>query len=335
VLTRIRFAFAFRVRSELSHDAAAARGGADVSSYGGVLAAFRDSAAGADACAEAAAAAAAAAAARRRAAGEASGDEDEDEEEEEEEDPEERAAREALQVTRISLGLPPSARLAARGPGSAAVPLPPHVPAPRVPEGEDDELISAAERGDETTELVPFDKEEEERDRWDCDTIVSTYSNLENHPSIIDDGAPRGRSRRGAGSRAGSDAAGGAAGAPALIRLGKSGMPVDFVPTRAKKTEGGGGAAGGDGGGGSDGESSYDSEEDGGGEGLGAAWRAQTRRKGESAEEKKARKAAVKEGRREARANKKETKSMFKSAAVRATPQTGALPRGASIMPIL
>jgi protein LTV1 len=318
-------------RSELSHDAAAARGGADVSSFGGVLAAFRDSAAGADACAEAAAAAAAAAAARRRAAGEEE-DEEEEEEEEAEEDPEERAAREALQVTRISLGLPPSARLAARGPGGAAAPLPPHVPAARAVCDEDEEGVAAAERFDETTELVPFDKEEEERDRWDCDTIVSTYSNLENHPSIIDDGVPRGRGRRGGGSRAGSDAAGGAAGAPALIRLGKSGMPVDFVPTRgAAKKEGGGGDGGGAGS-----DDSYDSEEDGeGGEGLGAAWRAQTRRKGESAEEKKARKAAVKEGRREARANKKGTKTMFKSAAVRATPQTGALPKGASIVPIL
>ena len=25
------------------------------------------------------------------------------------------------------------------------------------------------------------------RDDWDCETIVSTYSNLENHPSLIDE----------------------------------------------------------------------------------------------------------------------------------------------------
>ena len=28
---------------------------------------------------------------------------------------------------------------------------------------------------------------ETKRDNWDCETIVSTYSNLENHPSLLDE----------------------------------------------------------------------------------------------------------------------------------------------------
>ncbi len=304
-----------------------------MSAFGSVLAAFRASPAGADACAEAAAAAAAAAAtaaARRHAAGEGSGDEDEQggssDGEESEEDPEERAAREALQVTRISLGLPPSARLATRGGvGAPERALPQRGPTAAAAAAAAD---TTADDEDVPTELVPYDPGEAARERWDCDTIVSTYSNLENHPSVIDGGVPRQGRGRGAASRAGTDAA---AGAPALIRLGQSGMPVDFVPTRAKKEEAGGAGAGA---GAASSDGSEDSDEEGADGGRGAAWRVETRRKGETAEEKRARKAAVKEGRRGARAHKKETKTLFKSATARTAPQTGALPSGASILPM-
>ncbi|KAG8960886.1 hypothetical protein FRC00_013895 [Tulasnella sp. 408] len=33
--------------------------------------------------------------------------------------------------------------------------------------------------------IVPEGEDEDEKDRWDCETILSTYSNLENHPRII------------------------------------------------------------------------------------------------------------------------------------------------------
>jgi len=34
-------------------------------------------------------------------------------------------------------------------------------------------------------ELVVDEEEEDPKDRWDCETILSTYSNLENHPRVI------------------------------------------------------------------------------------------------------------------------------------------------------
>ena len=304
-----------------------------MAAYGRVLSAFRDSSAGAEACAtvadmDAARRRARAMAIAEREADDAAGSDDDDDDEddgeddhdadagsssgaESEEDPEERAAREALQVTRISLGLPPSARLD----GVLGVPPRP-LPLRGVVLPEDEEVT-----GEEplVTELVRVAAEP--RDRWDCETIVSTYSNLENRPAVLDGGAPR-RQRGGAASSA---AAAGAA-MPAQIRLGKTGLPVEFVP-RAKP------AAGRD-----DGSDSDEGDSDGGADvGPGAEWRCETRRKGETAEEKRARKAAVKEGRREARAQKKETKGMFKAAAAatRSVPVTGAVRPGASVTPLL
>ena len=158
------------------------------------------------------------------------------------------------------------------------------------------------------------------REVWDCETIVSTYSNLENHPSVIDEhhgGSGSSGKRRGSkNSGRGDDAATGAS----LIRLSETnGLPVDYV--RARRGAGRGGsmltaanlAAIGETGeedvsarGGAD---EYSDEDDGE---LGEEWRSNIRRKGETPEEKKARKAAVKAGRRDARAAKKGLKTTFK-----------------------
>ena len=158
------------------------------------------------------------------------------------------------------------------------------------------------------------------REAWDCETIVSTYSNLENHPSVIDEhhgGSGSSGKRRGSkNSGRGDDAATGAS----LIRLSETnGLPVDYV--RARRGVGRGGsmltaanlAAIGETGeedvsarGGAD---EYSDEDDGE---LGEEWRSNIRRKGETPEEKKARKAAVKAGRRDARAAKKGLKTTFK-----------------------
>ena len=158
------------------------------------------------------------------------------------------------------------------------------------------------------------------REAWDCETIVSTYSNLENHPSVIDEhhgGSGSSGKRRGSkNSGRGDDAATGAS----LIRLSETnGLPVDYV--RARRGAGRGGsmltaanlAAIGETGeedvsarGGAD---EYSDEDDGE---LGEEWRSNIRRKGETPEEKKARKAAVKAGRRDARAAKKGLKTTFK-----------------------
>lgn len=151
---------------------------------------------------------------------------------------------------------------------------------------------------------------------------MSTYSNTENRPSVIEAGAPR-RAPCAPGSRAAANVSA----SPALIRLGKTGLPVDFVPHRRMAAPGEPFPGGGD-----DSVSGEEGEDAPGG----ADWRGATRRKGESAEEKRARKAAVKEGRREARSVKKETKTLFKQEAKATRPQqaTGAVRIGASVVPL-
>lgn len=169
---------------------------------------------------------------------------------------------------------------------------------------------------------APLDGEEIEylrnapRDDWDCETIVSTYSNLENHPSLIDEPHGVGHGKR-RGKRNGGSTTHEANGVGAsLIRLSDSnGLPVDYVQSKRGKARGGSNltaanlAAIGEVDG--EGEAGYDDEfsED---ESIEDEWRSNIRRKGETPEEKKLRKAAVKAGRRDARAAKKGLKTTFK-----------------------
>ena len=115
----------------------------------------------------------------------------------------------------------------------------------------------------------------------------------------------------------------GAEGAVNVIRLSDTnGLPVDYVQSRRGKGRGGNGltaanlAAIGEGDEDDDGSDSggeYDDEGgDFGGSEFGEDWRSNIRRKGETPEEKKARKAAVKLGRKDARAAKKGLKNTFK-----------------------
>jgi hypothetical protein len=70
-------------------------------------------------------------------------------------------------------------------------------------------------------------EEEDEREHWDCDTIVSTYSNLDNHPVRI--GAPLNKFKN-LGSERGVQRG---ENAPGVIRLsGKQGLPVEYLPKR-------------------------------------------------------------------------------------------------------
>lgn len=70
-------------------------------------------------------------------------------------------------------------------------------------------------------------EEEDEREHWDCDTIVSTYSNLDNHPARI--GAPPNKFKS-LGSERGSQRG---ENLPGLIRLGgKEGLPLEYLPRR-------------------------------------------------------------------------------------------------------
>lgn len=72
-------------------------------------------------------------------------------------------------------------------------------------------------------------EEEDEREHWDCDTIVSTYSNLDNHPARI--GAPPNKFKN-LGSERGVQRG---ENAPGVIRLsGKQGLPVEYLPKRGQ-----------------------------------------------------------------------------------------------------
>lgn len=119
------------------------------------------------------------------------------------------------------------------------------------------------------------------RNQWDCESIVSTYSNLENHPTIIK--APRRDVSK-------------------HIQLSKkTGIPVGYYPTREAKDaieeE-------------DEGEGDSDEEED-------AVDKGAKRPKQETKEEKKARKAAIKESRRQNRNRKKDLRNTYKVEGIR------------------
>lgn len=134
---------------------------------------------------------------------------------------------------------------------------------------------------------------QERDDTWDCETILSTYSNLENHPSVID--APSGVKRRSVQKQP-------------IIRLDpRTQAPEGYIP--------GTGAS-----------PSADTElMDFGSSRREVAQNTQARERGESKEQKKARKAAVKEAARERRALKSEMKKAFGSESVKQSRHATAL----------
>lgn len=158
---------------------------------------------------------------------------------------------------------------------------------------------------------------------------MSTYSNVENHPSLIDEPHAAGHGKRkkgwrgsgGDGSSVDEGGHGTGVGA-ALIRLSASnGLPVDYVQSRRGRGRGGSlltaenlAAVNEDNEGAEAEEGEWEDYEDGeeGDADMGEEWRQNISRKGETPEEKKARKAAVKLGRKDARAAKKGLKTTFK-----------------------
>ena len=56
---------------------------------------------------------------------------------------------------------------------------------------------------------------------WDCETIVSTYSNLDNHPGLIKDDSVRKKSAARAAARAAAAAADAASGPVGQIKLSR------------------------------------------------------------------------------------------------------------------
>lgn len=119
-----------------------------------------------------------------------------------------------------------------------------------------------------------------DRDRWDCQTIISTYSNLDNHPSIVDEGGSVQQKRR---TRQ----------LPPVIRLD----PRTHLPRNDAVD---------------DKHSGEKSRHEFGAPQLTKPVTS-ARRKGETAEEKRARKAAVKELARSRRKVKSEMKKVFAS----------------------
>lgn len=112
---------------------------------------------------------------------------------------------------------------------------------------------------------------EKQGNTWDCESILSLRSNIYNHPGTISDTTKK---------------------PPKAIKLNKDGLPVGYMPPRefvsTKMTN----------------EELYSGR-------ASSSVGTTVRNKDESAEEKKARKAAVKAAKREARANKKEMKVLF------------------------
>ncbi|XLS75426.1 hypothetical protein HN51_032291, partial [Arachis hypogaea] len=150
------------------------------------------------------------------------------------------------------------------------------------------EVYEVEEDGD--NDVVLFEESSDESEVWDCETIVSTYSTLDNHPRKID--APEVARKK---KLAGTVSAAMSSSSQLISLRGKEKLPLDFLPgnksTSAERVKG-----------------------------LSTA-RIEYKRKPhglETKEEKKERKAAVKEERREARRMKKEMKDLYRSEAHRA-----------------
>ncbi|RDY12305.1 Protein LTV1-like protein [Mucuna pruriens] len=144
---------------------------------------------------------------------------------------------------------------------------------------------------DEDKDVVILEESSDESEVWDCETIVSTYSNLDNHPGKIE--AP-GVTRKKRLAETVSAALGSTS---QIISLrGKEKLPVDFLPGGRKPAT-----------------------EKVKGQSIAKTEHYKRKQHGlESKEEKKERKAAVKEERREARRTKKEMKELYRCEAQRA-----------------
>ncbi|CAN6306488.1 unnamed protein product [Urochloa humidicola] len=134
-------------------------------------------------------------------------------------------------------------------------------------------------------EVVLVSESSDESEIWDCETIVSTFSNLDNHPGKIETpGIPKRRLPR--------VFPGETATTNDIIKLhGKEKLPVEYLPQRKK---------------GGEKEKKVKPAE-------AATDKFKKGAEKETKEEKKARKAAVKEEKREARKAKKELKGLYKS----------------------
>ncbi|KAK6131246.1 hypothetical protein DH2020_035003 [Rehmannia glutinosa] len=80
-------------------------------------------------------------------------------------------------------------------------------------------------------EVVLVEESSEESEVWDCETIISTYSTLDNHPGKI--GAPEARRKK----KLSEALSGASAGANLITLKGKERLPVEFLPQSRKHDE--------------------------------------------------------------------------------------------------
>jgi len=55
----------------------------------------------------------------------------------------------------------------------------------RMAMGQDDRVRVGNEDDDDDDEKLMMPPEDDKKDRWDCETVLTTYSNIENHPRLI------------------------------------------------------------------------------------------------------------------------------------------------------
>ncbi|KAI8146197.1 Low temperature viability protein-domain-containing protein [Fennellomyces sp. T-0311] len=125
-----------------------------------------------------------------------------------------------------------------------------------------------------------FERPVAKRETWDCQSVLSTYTNLENHPHMIADRGPRKKITINPKT-----------GMPQLVEAPRKQKPVEKADEEEQDEE----------------ESGSEEEEEEERVNLGTR-----RSKAESKEDKKARKAAVKEAKKNRRETKKSTKQAFK-----------------------
>ncbi|CAH1255162.1 Hypp1469 [Branchiostoma lanceolatum] len=150
-------------------------------------------------------------------------------------------------------------------------------------EGDEDEEVSSESESEED-DLVRV-VTEQPKEKWDCESILSTYSSIYNHPTVIKDPPKPKKGKQ-------------------IILSQKSGIPIGVLSSKGvtkKQLEE---------------LDRMDEEEEGSSEEEdeeeGERRSAPARRKGETPEEKKQRKQAVKAERRERRMEKKANKLAFK-----------------------
>lgn len=94
------------------------------------------------------------------------------------------------------------------------------------------EYAEKFEDQDDDREVVLVEESSDESEVWDCETIVTTYSTLDNHPGKI--GAPEARRKK----KLAEALSGSATGTNQVITLkGKERLPVDFLPSNRKRGE--------------------------------------------------------------------------------------------------